>query len=85
MKKIANNKGLRGRRIKIQPEKVDTLLQADNDALIQKGKVIAAGPLSSCKKGDTVIFNAWGLDKVTLNDESFYYLLDTDEFVLEVI
>ncbi len=76
------NKGCRGRRIKIEPEKSDII---GDDTLIQKGKVIAVGPESRCKVGDTVIFSTDGFDKVTLGDESFYYVLDTDQFIYEIL
>lgn len=84
MKKTKKFKGCRGRRLKIEVEKSDTLLQTDN-SLIQKGKVIGAGPEAFCKVGNIIIFNAWGLDKVTLNEKEYYYIIDNDEFVLETL
>lgn len=78
-------KGVRGRRLKIEPEKVDSILSIEENALIQKGKVIGAGPDTFCKVGDTVIFNAWGCDSVTIGEDKFYYILDTDEFILEIV
>ncbi len=83
MKKIHH--GVRGRRLKIEPEKNDTLLVSDDASLIQKGKIIGVGPDTLCKVGDMVIFNAWGVDRVDINGEIFYYILDTDEFVLEIL
>lgn len=79
-----SNKGCRGRRIKIEVQNSDTLLR-DDKSLIQKGKIIGVGPQAICQVGDVVIFNAWGLDKVLLNEKEHYYLLDTDEFVLEIV
>lgn len=77
-----SNKGCRGRRIKIQPEKSDILGQDD---LVQKGKVIGVGPEARCKVGDTIIFSTDGFDKVIIGDESFYYVLDVDTFVYEIL
>ncbi len=83
-KKSQLNKGCRGRRLRIEVQKNDTLLQ-DEKSLIQKGQVTGAGPEATCKVGDIIIFNAWGLDRVLLDDVEVYYVLDTDEFVCEIL
>lgn len=84
-KTIKSHKGVRGRRIKIEPEKSDSLLQLDEGQLVQRGKVIGVGSEATCKVGDIVIFNAWGCDMVTIEGNKFYYILDTDEMVLEIL
>ena len=84
MKKIKKEvrKGCRGRRLKIQPERSDILGQDD---LIQKGKVIGAGPQATCKVGDMVVFSTDGFDRVELSPgEYVYYALDTDIFIYEI-
>lgn len=83
-KKIKNvpGKGCVGRRIKIQPESSGILGQED---LIQRGKVIGVGPGARCKVGDTIIFSTDGFDKVEIGDEKFYYVLDTDQFIYEIL
>ena len=83
-KKIQSHKGCRGRRLEIEVAKSDTLLQ-DEKNLIQKGEVVDAGPEAYCKIGDIVIFNSWGLDKISVNDKEYYFILDTDEFVLKIL
>ena len=75
---IKSNKGCRGRRIKILPEKSDILGQ---DELLQRGKVIEAGPDAVCKVGETVIFSTNGFDQVSIGEEKFYFVLDTDQFI----
>lgn len=77
-----NNKGCRGRRIKILPEKSDIIGQED---LLQRGKVVAVGPEARCKVGDTIIFNNDGFETVKIGDESFYYILDVDNFIYEIL
>lgn len=76
--------GCRGRRLKIEVEKSEMLLQSDSN-LIQKGKVVGAGPDAVCKVGDIIIFNSWGLDSVELDNIKHYFIIDTDEFVLEIL
>lgn len=85
MKKTKSNKGCFGRRIKIEPSKSGILGQDD---LIQKGKVIGVGPdVKQCKVGDIIIFSTDGFDKVVLSEgeETFYYILETDTFIYEII
>lgn len=78
-----NHKGCRGRRIKIIPEKSDILGQDD---LIQRGKVVGAGPEAHCKVGNVIIFSTDGLDKIDMGSGEFvYYILDVDEFVYEIL
>jgi hypothetical protein len=79
-----SNKGCRGRRLEIEVEKSDSLLQ-DDKMLIQKGKITDAGPDAVCEVGDIIIFNSWGLDKISLNDKDYFYILDTDEFVCKTL
>ena len=83
-KKIQSHKGCRGRRLEIEVAKSDTLLQ-DEKNLIQKGEVVDAGPEAYCKVGDIIIFNSWGLDKVTINEKDYYFIIDNDEYVLSVV
>lgn len=83
-KQTKKTNGCRGRRLKIEVQKSDMLLQTDN-SLIQKGKVIGAGPEAVCKVGDIIVFNSWGLDAIEINDIKHYYIVDTDEYVLEVV
>ena len=82
-KTIPSNKGCFGRRIKIEPHKSDILGQ---DELIQQGKVIGVGPeVKYCKVGDTIIFSTDGFDKVELGEQKFYYVLETDTFIYEIL
>ena len=84
IKKNQSHKGCRGRRLEIEVAKSDTLLQ-DEKNLIQKGEVVDAGPEAYCKVGDIIIFNSWGLDKISVNEKEYYFILDTDEFVLSIL
>ena len=83
-KKQLNRKGCRGRRLEIEVQKSDTLLQDDKN-LIQKGEVVDAGPEAFCKVGDIVIFNSWGLDKITINEKDYYFIIDSDDFILSIV
>lgn len=79
------NKGCVGRRIRVELEKSDTLLQQD-DGTVGVGKVMSAGPdVITCKVGDRIAFTYWAKDKVMLNDIENIYILATDQFVCEVL
>lgn len=83
MKKIIkqSNKGVQGARIKLSPEKEDSMLVTDN--LIQRGKVIAVGKDSICKVGDIVIVSDWLVEKVTIGEELSFYV--PDSAILEIL
>lgn len=83
-KNLSSRGGCRGRRLKIEIEKSEDPLR-DERSLIQKGTVVGAGPEATCKVGDVIIFNAWGCDKITLHEKDQYFILDTDEFVCEIV
>lgn len=84
MKKKQSNKGCVGRRIKVELEKSDTLLQQD-DGTVGVGTVIEAGPDAICKIGDKIAFTYWAKDKVSVNEKEAVYILGTDTFVCEIL
>ncbi len=83
-KKIKSIKGPTGRNLQIEPEKSDSMLESENNN-IQIGKIVAVGPQAKKSIGDTIIFNAWGLNIIPFGESKYYYILDIDDFVLAVI
>ncbi len=79
--KNKTNKGVQGSRVKFIPEKVESMLASDS--LIQRGKVIGAGPKSKCKVGDMIVVSDWMVERVMIEEEMFYYV--SEEAVLEII
>lgn len=75
-----------GRRIYIKPEEEKTLLQTGSNTATVRGTVISAGPdCKVVKEGDVLLFTSWGVDEVNVNGEKFYFLLESDEFILATV
>ncbi len=86
---VNNRKGCVGRRIRIELEKQDTLLQQE-DGTVGVGTVMSAGPdVSTCKVGDRIAFTYWAKDKVQVEKygetKEMIYLLATDQFICEIL
>lgn len=73
-----------GRRIQIEPEESNLLIDTGTESLSERGKVIAVG--KDCifaKVGDTLLFTTFGVDTVTMpDDKKYYFLLEDDTFIL---
>lgn len=78
---VKNRKGVQGARIKIEPEKVESMLATSE--IIQQGKVIKAGNQSICKVGDTVIVSDWLVERIKIGEETSYYVNDSS--ILEIL
>lgn len=77
-----------GRRIYIRPEQLKTVIQTtDKNNLIERGEVIAVGPevRFNIKVGSRLLFTSWGVDKVVIDGEDCFFLIDSDEFILGII
>ena len=76
-----SNKGVQGDWIKIEPEVEESFVPTTS--LVLKSKVLGAGPLSNCKKGDMVILRDWLVERITINEKTTYYA--PEEAVLEIL
>lgn len=69
-------------RVQIRPLKSENALL--DESLREIGEVIAVGTKCTfLKKGDTVFFTSWGMDKTPDEDgESYYVIPEKSEFIL---
>lgn len=69
-------------KVQIRPFKRDNWVP--DESLLEKGEVLAVGDACKfLKKGDTVFFVSWGLDKTPdENGESYYVVPEKSEFIL---
>lgn len=69
-------------RVQIRPFKRDSWVP--DESLLEKGEVIAVGEKCTfLKKGDTVFFTSWGMDKTPDEDgEPYYVIPEKSEFIL---
>ena len=80
-----SNKGCVGRRIRVEVEKSDSLLQQE-DGTVGVGKVVSCGPdVITCKLNDRIAFTYWAKDKVMIGEKENIYILATDNFVCEIL
>jgi len=72
-----------GKRIQIEPIEKKEILTTSDKNLTEIGNVIAVGDdVGFVDVGDVLIFTSWGVDKVEYEGKFYYFLLESDEFIL---
>lgn len=75
-----------GNRILIKPVERTQVLVADDGTLNEYGEVIAVGPqVGQIKVGDKVGFSVFGVEKLVIEEEKYYFIQEDPEFLLAVI
>jgi len=74
-----------GKRIHIKPEAYKSAFIGEV-ALVEKGEVLAIGDaVEKIKVGDTVLFTVFGVDKIKLEDQDYYFIMEDDAFILATL
>lgn len=72
-----------GHRILVKPVEKKQILVSDDGTLNEYGEVIAVGSgVNTIKIGDRVGFSVFGVEKLIIEDEKYYFLKEDDEFLL---
>lgn len=72
-----------GRRILVKPEEKAQVLVADDGMLNEYGVVVAVGDaVQHIKVGDKVGFSVFGVEKLVIGEEKFYFIKEDDDFLL---
>lgn len=72
-----------GNNVLVQPAAKSQVIVSDGGTLCEYGKVIAIGDeVKHIKVGDEVGFLVWGIRKLVVRDETFYFLSEDAEFIL---
>lgn len=72
-----------GRRILVKPTEKQQVLVADDGMLNEYGKVIAIGDeVKKIKVGDKIGFSVFGVEKLVIDDEKYYFIKEDDDFLL---
>lgn len=72
-----------GNQILIKPAAKTQVLVSDQGSLCEYGKVLAVGDeVRSVKEGDTIGFLVWGISKLDIRDEIFYFINESSDFIL---
>lgn len=75
-----------GKNILIKPEEKKSILSADQGTLCEYGEVLAVGDeVERIKVGQKVGFLVWGINKLVVEEETFYFLPESSDFILGFI
>lgn len=75
-----------GSRILIKPAAKTQVLVSDQGTLCEYGTVVAIGnDVVHVKVGDSVGFVVWGVEKLDVRDEIFYFIDEKSDYILGFI
>lgn len=75
-----------GKRILVKPEEKKQVLVADDGMLNEYGVVVAVGDgVQHIKVGDKVGFSVFGVEKLVIGEEKYYFIKEDDDFLLGTI
>lgn len=71
----------------VKPHERKQVLRVDDGALSEYGEVVALGEgcNESIKIGDTIGFSVFGVEKLVIDEEKYYFIRQNAEFLLCVI
>ncbi len=73
-------------RILVRPFEKVQVLAGDDGTLNEYGEVIAVGPdVITVKVGDKIGFSVFGIEKLVIEDEKYYFVQESPEFLLATI
>lgn len=72
-----------GNRIQVKPFEKAQVLVSDDGTLSEYGEVVAIGPdVKTIQVGDTVGFSVFGVEKLVIDEEKYFFLEESSEFIL---
>lgn len=75
-----------GRRILVKPIERAQILISEDGTLNEYGEVIAIGPaVVSIKVGDRIGFSVFGVEKLVIDEQKHYFIMEDDEFLLATL
>lgn len=75
-----------GAQILVKPVEKQQVLVSDDGVLNEYGEVIAVGSdVKTIKIGDKIGFSVFGVEKLMFDEQKFYFIKESDEFLLAVI
>jgi co-chaperonin GroES (HSP10) len=72
-----------GKNILVKPIEKKQILVTDEGNLCEYGEVIAVGDkVEEVKVGDVIGYTIWGVNRLVIDDEKYYFIPETDDFLL---
>lgn len=73
-------------RILVKPHENQSILRSEDGSLSEYGEVLAIGPeVQEIKIGDKLGFSVFGVEKLIIEDEKYYFLTEDSEFILAIL
>lgn len=75
-----------GAQILVKPIEKQQVLMAEDGTLNEYGEVIAIGSeVKTIKAGDKIGFSVFGVEKLVIDEQKYYFIKESDEFLLAII
>lgn len=75
-----------GSNVLVKPEQKKQILVSEQGTLCEYGTVEAIGDeVTKIKVGDKIGFLIWGVNKLVVEDETFYFINESSDFILGFI
>lgn len=75
-----------GRQILVKPVEKQQVLVSDDGTLSEYGEVIAIGKeVKTIQVGEKIGFSVFGIEKLIVDEQKFYFIKEDDEFLLGTI
>lgn len=75
-----------GNRILVKPVEKAQILVSDDGTLNEYGEVLAVGPdVQVIQVGQKLGFSVFGVEKLVIDDEKYYFIQESPEFLLAII
>jgi len=75
-----------GSQILVKPTERKQVLVSDDGTLNEYGEVVAIGDeVKKIKIGDKIGFSVFGVEKLVIDEQKYYFVKESDEFLLAVI
>lgn len=75
-----------GNNLLVEPIEKKQILVSDRKSLCEYGTVVAIGSdVKTVKVGDTVGYLVWGVNSLQINEKTYYFIPEDQEFLLATI
>lgn len=75
-----------GDQILVKPIEKQQVVVSDEGTLSEYGEVIAIGSrVSEIKVGDKIGFSVFGIEKLMINEQKYYFIRESPEFLLCIL
>ena len=75
-----------GKNVLVKPVEKKQILVSEQGNLCEYGEVVAIGDeVTTLKVGEVIGYTIWGVNRLTIHDVNYYFIPESDEFILGTI